>query len=66
MILHQGYMLPLTGGKHGSMYKPRKVETWLGSLPRQARRLNAVKGLKRQWKYRNRNQQTITQHFERN
>jgi len=66
MILCHGYTLPLTSGKHGSMYKPREVETRLGPLLRQARRLNAVEGLKRHWKYRNRNQQMITQHFERN
>jgi len=66
MILYHGYAPPLTGGKHESMYKPREVETRLGPLLRQARGLNAVEPPKHQWKYQNRNQQLIAQHFERN
>lgn len=51
MILYREYTLPLTGGPRRPLYRPGEVETWLGPLLRQARRVSAVEALKHQWRH---------------
>jgi hypothetical protein len=51
MILYREFILPLVGGKQQSIYEPGEVETWLGPLLREAKRLGAVEALKHQWRY---------------
>jgi hypothetical protein len=54
MILYREHTWPLTGGKRKSVYERGEVETWLGPLLRQARRLSVGEALKHQWEHRDR------------
>jgi hypothetical protein len=51
MILYREYTLPLTGGRRKPLYRPGEVETWLGPLLRQARKLSVFEALQHQWRH---------------
>jgi hypothetical protein len=50
VILYREYSLPLRGGQQKPLYSPGEVETWLGPLLRQARKLTPAEALRHQWK----------------
>lgn len=50
LILYREYSLPLAGGKQKPIYAAGEIETWLGPLLRQARRLSVGEVLKHQWR----------------
>jgi sugar lactone lactonase YvrE len=52
MIVYHEYSLPLVGGRQKPIYAKGEIETWLGPLLRQARKLTVGQLLKHLWQHR--------------
>jgi hypothetical protein len=52
-VLYRQYALPVLSGRGQSLYQAGEVEDWLAPLLAPANALNALQGLKHQWRHRN-------------